>query len=594
MMTRTNREALRYRLLRLDLIDAIESRDGARMAALLRQGAEPNGPGRDLYPPLCRATELDYREGVVQLLAAGALPALPTARGCCFAVRTAVCHGRVEILRTLLRQGAPPWLPRRDWTPLPGEPLAAPRQGELWERGVETPLRTAALLGYREIVTLLAAADEELADLSRAVLLGVPDFTAACRSAGSAVNAQDCHGEAALHWAALTGQAIVAQTLLRHGAHVDVTDRRGDPPLVLAAHRGDLDLVKCLLCSGARIDAPGMNGRTAFLVACRRGASTGLLLRLLEVGADPLRVDRLGWDALTLAAERSSPAVLRLLLELGVHCAWPAAISSAVAEAAGNADTSNLRVLLDAGFPADPPGTNADWTPLMRASYSGNAEAVRLLLAHGADPHRELENTDPRISAVFLAANMARTEVVRLLLAAGAGRKHAALLTAIAPDAPYGAENLGVATLLLSAGALDEVPEGRRRLPHPAAIPEDDPEMVRLVLGLGAAVDERWVGRTALFQHAFSHHSGCVRALLQAGADPNAANDEGETSLIAALRRCRNDPHRNLSAAAEIVGDLLATGADPDRADANGRSARDWADLLGYPEFIALLVRPTS
>ena len=62
-----------------------------------------------------------------------------------------------------------------------------------------------------------------------------------------------------------------------------------------------------------------------------------------------------------------------------------------------------------------------------------------------------------------------------------------------------------------------------------------------------------------------------VERLLKAGArvdDPNAA---GETPLIAAIHR------RDVA----MVRLLLANGADPDRNDNSGRSARDYAQLMG-------------
>ena len=62
-----------------------------------------------------------------------------------------------------------------------------------------------------------------------------------------------------------------------------------------------------------------------------------------------------------------------------------------------------------------------------------------------------------------------------------------------------------------------------------------------------------------------------VKELLEAGARVDAPNATGETPLIAAI-------HRRDSTIVEL---LLAHGADPDRTDNSGRSARDYAELLG-------------
>lgn len=62
-----------------------------------------------------------------------------------------------------------------------------------------------------------------------------------------------------------------------------------------------------------------------------------------------------------------------------------------------------------------------------------------------------------------------------------------------------------------------------------------------------------------------------VEALIKAGARVDVANDSGETPLIAAVHR------RDVG----LVRMLLANGANPDRNDNSGRSARDYADLMG-------------
>ncbi|MCB2087633.1 MAG: ankyrin repeat domain-containing protein [Sphingomonadaceae bacterium] len=62
-----------------------------------------------------------------------------------------------------------------------------------------------------------------------------------------------------------------------------------------------------------------------------------------------------------------------------------------------------------------------------------------------------------------------------------------------------------------------------------------------------------------------------VDALIDAGARTDVANDAGETPLIAAVHR------RD----AGMVRLLLSKGADPERNDNSGRSARDYATLMG-------------
>ena len=62
-----------------------------------------------------------------------------------------------------------------------------------------------------------------------------------------------------------------------------------------------------------------------------------------------------------------------------------------------------------------------------------------------------------------------------------------------------------------------------------------------------------------------------VEILVGSGASIDVSNTTGETPLISAI-------HRRDAA---LVRVLLAAGADPDRSDNSGRSARDYAELLG-------------
>ena len=113
-------------------------------------------------------------------------------------------------------------------------------------------------------------------------------------------------------------------------------------------------------------------------------------------------------------------------------------------------------------------------------------------------------------------------------------------------------------------------------------------EVIRLILSRGgqaALVDRR--GYTALHwavaQTPYNPSSqvACVRALIDAGADLNAANEEGITSLMnAAWFGCRDS-----------VQELLRRGADPLMRDRQNRTARDLASERGHREVEELLRR---
>lgn len=94
----------------------------------------------------------------------------------------------------------------------------------------------------------------------------------------------------------------------------------------------------------------------------------------------------------------------------------------------------------------------------------------------------------------------------------------------------------------------------------------------RFLIGRGANVNTRdGKGATPLQLAANLGFIEGVEALVGAKADVDQPNDAGETPLITAL-------HRRDTAMMRM---LLKAGANPDRADNSGRSARDYAQLDG-------------
>ena len=139
--------------------------------------------------------------------------------------------------------------------------------------------------------------------------------------------------------------------MLHEGANPNLPDdQRGDVALVIALRDEAGKVFKVLLDTpGIDLEARSANGKTALMMAAYKH-NREAVDALLAKGA---KVNQTGWTPLHYAASAGDLAIMKVFLERGAK--------------------------VDALAP-----TNI--TPLMFAAREGQEEAVRLLLASGADP----------------------------------------------------------------------------------------------------------------------------------------------------------------------------------------------------------------
>ena len=204
-----------------------------------------------------------------------------------------------------------------------------------------------------------------------------------------------------------------------------------------------------------------------------------------------------------------------------------------------------------------PPKRNPE---LHLAIGQGNRDAVKALLAHGADPNAC--NTIG-MSALMIAAGTGDLEIVKALIAAGAE---------LNPNTPFGTpltfaayqSKPEIMHLLLEKGA--NISSGRpdHISPLMLAARAGEPEVIRELLAKKAdltTTDSH--GSTALSYAARAGKLEAARTLLAAGAKVEVADLDGWTPLM----------HAAVNGHAEMATLLLAKGANPRAKDKQGRTA---------------------
>jgi uncharacterized protein len=345
------------------------------------------------------------------LVLAGATSVATVAEAARPAVVAAAKDGNREALRTLVQQRA--------------DVNAADVDGT-------TALHWASHRDDLDSVSLLLHAG---ADVNASTDLGATPLWLACENASPAVvtrllaagadpNRPLLRGETPLMTASRSGSAIVVEQLLRKGARIDARAGRGQTALMWAAAQQHAAVVEVLLRHGADVHlrsdvwsqrmavpphgvalynkAIPHGGDTALLFAVRSGDQASARL-LVAAGANVNDADAWGVSATALAAHAGFGDVLALLLEHGANANAAAAGFTALHAAIMRRDVGMVRALLDHGADADAPLTT--WTPTRRSSKDYNfapelvgatpywlaarflvPEAMRLLLAHSADP----------------------------------------------------------------------------------------------------------------------------------------------------------------------------------------------------------------
>ena len=385
---------------------------------------------------------------------------------------------------------------------------------------------------------------------------------------GAAVDRPQGDGATALHWAAYRDDVETVRLLIASGAAVDPANPLGVTPLWLAANNGSPGVIEALLAAGADPNAALPSGETPLMTASRTG-NAAAVRALLVHRADPhAREHAHGQTALMWAAAQGHPEVVRLLLAFGARVDDRSKVYPQVVSASGNADRSGVFEVLQGGY-----------TPLLFAARQGGVASARLLVGAGADVDgAAASGTSPLV----VAAHSGHGALAAFLLDAGADPG--------AADAGYAA--------LHAAVLRGDPPLVRALLAHgadPGAVLERGTPARRV--SADWRLPHRMIGATPFWVAARFREPAIMRLLADHGADPSH-EVEAETALMAAIQGSSNrgrfgiappdageEARRTLAA----VTAALDAGADVDARNRNGDTALHLAASRGLDDVVALL-----
>lgn len=207
-------------------------------------------------------------------------------------------------------------------------------------------------------------------------------------SPGFDINDRPGTDEALLDYAAEQNQVPVARFLLDHGARVDAVQTQGQNRGFTALHRAAIsdaaDVAQLLLAHGAEVNFHGPLGITPLILAASNGSGRSAQV-LLDHGADVLTADGHSETALSAATAHNHPDIVRALL---IHVPTPSSTNLNAIAMRGDVDALRLIVKHDElvhDVPAKLKDEALRFIILGPERFEERKQMLELLLADGAD-----------------------------------------------------------------------------------------------------------------------------------------------------------------------------------------------------------------
>lgn len=316
------------------------------------------------------------------------------------------------------------------------------------------------------------------------------------------------------------------------------------PPIVAAAMFGLSTIVGALLDTGADIEAVCPKDFTPLLIAAELGHSPVVQL-LIHSKANLLAKDYQQENALHKAARKGHVEIVKQLVSVQpslIEIPFEANFNkTALHIAIDRRNEGVVRALIEAGADVNA-SDELSLTPLMKSVVGGLPGAIDLLIEKGAD----VDAKGFREHAVLsMAATAGNIMAVRKLLAAGAevdAGKDTYSGTALVRAASSGHKNdvLVVKELILHGADVNAVCDRETVLMHSAL----RPSIMKLLIEAGADIEAKDAeGETVLHKAAKVGREDSVQVLIEAGANLHVKTFEGNTAVSSARQLRNRGPH---------------------------------------------------
>ncbi|MDF1797176.1 MAG: ankyrin repeat domain-containing protein [Coxiellaceae bacterium] len=413
------------------------------------------------------------------------------------------------------------------------------------------------------------------------------DLTAlASATTADNINQQDTLGRTALHFALENGHIALVEWLLQQPTLEIVADTNGDTFVLAALKNRGIDYVTQLFSIPLFIDKFSHHQAPLVLDHLLDHDHSELLFQLLKKCESTLASKdylKLHNDLLfkAIKANQESTA-LRLMSHDGIKLdRRDESKSSPLSYAALHGNVTLMQAIVTFAPSINlNKGKTTYCKPLTQATRSGNIEAVRFLLAHGAKPTTSSRNL--HYTAMHVAAENNYTDIMVELLAHGAMPRVSS--SRLSHPLHFAVKNghIEAVNLLLSIAKLPiNKTNTDNRSPLMLAAEHSHTAIAELLLNAGAKVNQLLEDYSALHYAVLSKNFPLVKLLIEHGAKADKRTNDLATPLHFAVQTNRLD----------IVQLLLNHGADATKANTEGKTVVDLASAPGKETILAAINR---